>query len=34
VSGSAELIREGEAATSQALRVMKEQNLSHVYTPR
>lgn len=30
VSGSAELIGEREAPTRQALRVMKEQNLSHV----
>jgi hypothetical protein len=30
VSGSAESIGEGEAPTRQALRVMKEQNLSHV----
>ena len=30
VAGSAESIGEGEAPTRQALRVMKEQNLSHV----
>ena len=30
LSGSAESIGEGEAPTGQALRVMEEQNLSHV----